>query len=79
MPTRLDGISGCSIWKLSDLPLKEDWSVEQVRVVAVETCNSAPRTHRAVRGTKWQCVVKVLASMHPEIWEAFKLRLPGEL
>ena len=42
MPTRLEGISGCSIWKLSDVPLREDWNVEQVRVVAVETCIPAP-------------------------------------
>ncbi len=75
----LEGISGCSIWKLSDLPLKEDWNVGQVRVVAVETCYPARRTHKAIRGTKWQFVVKVLATMHPEIWEAFKLWLPGEL
>lgn len=78
MPTRLEGISGCAIWRLSDVPVKEEWSVAEARVVAVETCVYQGRAHKAIRGTKWQCVVKVLADMHPEIRESFKLWLPGK-
>ena len=77
LPTQLKGISGCAIWRLSDTPVKEDWSVEEAKVVAVETCVYEGRTLKAIRGTKWQCVVSVLADMHPEIRESFNLWLPG--
>lgn len=78
LPERLEGISGCAIWKLSDVPVKEDWSVDKAKVVAVETSVYPDRAHKAIRGTKWQCVVPALAAMHPEIRESFKLWLPGK-
>jgi hypothetical protein len=78
LPAQLEGISGCPIWRLSDTPVKEDWSVDEAKVVAVETCVYRDRALKAIRGTKWRWVVKVLADMHPEIWEAFNLWLPGK-
>ena len=78
LPAQLEGISGCAIWRLSDVPVKKDWSVDEAKVVAVETCVYTERTYKAIRGTKWQWVVKVLADMHPEIRELFKLWLPGK-
>ena len=54
LPAQLEGISGCAIWRLSDVPVKEDWSVDEAKVVAVETCVYAERTLKAIRGTKWQ-------------------------
>jgi hypothetical protein len=74
LPDNLVGISGCSIWRLSDVPVKESWDVSEARIVAVQTCVY----HQAIRGTKWQCVVPVLTNMVPEIEEAFKkLWLPA--
>lgn len=75
-PAELKGISGCPIWKLADLPIPEDWDVNQVRVVAIQTCVYRKRP-RAICGTKWQYVLPILVKMHPEIREAFKLWLPG--
>jgi hypothetical protein len=77
LPRQMEGISGCAIWKLADLPVKEDWTVDQARVVAVETGVFTKRPRKAIKGTKWQCVAKVLAKLHPEIRETFKLWLPG--
>ena len=78
LPAQLEGISGCAIWELSDVPVKEDWSVDEAKVVAVETSVYPDRKYKAIRGTKWRWVAMVLADMHPEIRESFKLRLPGE-
>jgi hypothetical protein len=78
LPAQLEGISGCAIWRLSDEPVKEDWTVDEAKVVAVETCVHAKRTLKAIRGTKWQWVVAALGSMHPEIRDSFKLWLPGK-
>jgi hypothetical protein len=78
LPAQLQGISGCAIWRFSDVPVKEDWSVDEAKVVAVETCVYAERALKAIRGTKWRWVAKVLADMHPEIRESFRLWLPGK-
>jgi hypothetical protein len=77
LPKDLTGISGCPIWKLSEVPVKEDWNVNQVQLVAVQTCIYQKKP-RAIRGTTWQCVLRVLVNMHPEIRESFKLWLPGQ-
>ncbi len=78
LPAKLEGISGCAIWRLSDVSVKDDWSVNEARVVAIETCVYTERNPKAIRGTKWQWVAAVLADMHPEIKEGFKLWLPGK-
>jgi hypothetical protein len=79
LPGQLNGISGCSIWKLSDTPVMEDWSPDEAKVIAIETCvYTKQRDFKAIRGTKWQWVVSVLSNMHPEIRESFKLWLPGK-
>jgi hypothetical protein len=75
LPTDLKGISGCAIWKVADYPIRDDWSVEQARVVAIQTC-VLKETPKAIRGTKWACVLPVLARMHPDIREIFRLWLP---
>ena len=77
LPAQMKGISGCAIWKLTDLPVTENWNVDEAKVVAVQTCAYTERTYKAIRGTKWQLVVKMLAENYPEIREAFKLWLPG--
>lgn len=74
LPDSLIGISGCSIWRLSDVPVKENWDVSEARIVAVQTHTYT----KAICGTKWQWVVSILADMVPEITEAFnKLWLPA--
>jgi hypothetical protein len=74
LPENLVGISGCSIWRLSDVPAKENWDVSEARIVAVQTCVYP----RAIRGTKWQWVVPVLTNMVPVIEKVFnKLWLPA--
>lgn len=77
LPPRLAGISGCSIWKLANLPVSEDWNVNQAKVVAVQT-HVHTKKPRAICGTKWRYVLPLLMDMHPEIREAFKLWLPGQ-
>ena len=77
LPKKLQGISGCTIWKLSDLPVKEDWSADQAKVVAIQTGIDSNGVYRAIRGTNWQCVLPILGEMHPDIREGFKLWLPG--
>ena len=78
LPAQLEGISGCAIWRLSDTSVKEGWSVDEAKVVAVETCVYAERALKAIRGTKWRWVAKVLADMHSDIRESFRLWLPGQ-
>jgi hypothetical protein len=77
LPTAMQGISGCPIWKLSDLPVAEDWTPEQAQIVAVQTHVYTDRALKAIRGTKWRYVLQVLVDMHPDIREVFKLWIPG--
>lgn len=78
LPKKLQGISGCAIWKLSNVPVNKDWTIDEARVVAVQTCVDSTGTHKAIRGTKWRYVLSVLAEMCPEIREGFNLWLPGQ-
>jgi hypothetical protein len=78
LPAQMEGISGCAIWKLTDSPLDTEWNVDNAKVVAIQTCVYSDRTHKAIRGTKWQWVIPVLTDMHPEIRDAFNLWLPGK-
>jgi hypothetical protein len=75
LPTNLEGISGTSIWKLSDWPVPDDWSPDKARVVAVQTCVFTHRPPKAIRGTKWDRVIDVLIRNKPEIREGFGLWL----
>ena len=77
LPAKLAGISGCAIWRLSDEPVAKDWNADEARVVAVQTCVYTQRAYKAIRGTKWSCVIHALGDMHPEIRESLNLRLPG--
>jgi hypothetical protein len=77
MPAKLQGISGCSIWKLTDLPVTDDWKPENARVVAVQTCVYAERDPAALRATRWRWLLPMLTTKRPEIRDAFKLWLPG--
>jgi hypothetical protein len=78
VPVKLEGISGCAIWRLSDMPVKENWSAGEAKVVAVETCVYRKRALKAIRGTKWRWVATVLMGMHPELRESLRLWLPGK-
>ncbi len=76
LPEEFVGISGCPIWKLSNLPVADDWSPEHAKIVAVQTCVYRDRPLKAIRGTKWRYVLSVLTDMHPEIGQVFKLWWP---
>jgi hypothetical protein len=78
-PTSLRGISGCAIWKISASDtIGEDWSPDQVKVVGVQTGVYTERKLPAIKGTKWQHVVRALNNLIPEFRPALNLWLPGE-
>jgi len=81
MPTEampaLTGISGCSIWKIADGPLKSDWTASSAKVVAVQTGVYTNVARGAVKGTKWSCVFTALGYHFPELRSAFDIWLPG--
>ena len=72
---QLQGISGCSIWKLSDLPVNATWNANQARIVAVQT--GVFSRSAAIKGTKWQHVVTLLSQFAPELIPSLRLWLPG--
>ena len=78
LPKLMKGISGCAIWKLSDLPVADDWSPEKARIVAVQTSVYGDRRLKAIRGTQWKWVLQVLINMHPDLREIFKVFIPGD-
>jgi hypothetical protein len=74
-PESLEGISGCSIWKLGDIPQNDGWTSNDAKVVAVQTC--VHRKGKAVQGTMWRWVVQMLVRLRPEIRPALNVWLPG--
>jgi len=75
-PTSLAGISGCSVWKLSDGPLKNDWNPSEARIVAVQT--GIFQKAGAIKATQWRHVIPVLMQLVPELRPGLNLQLPGE-
>ncbi len=75
MPNDFRGISGCSIWKLTDFP-NDKWKVDDARIVAVQTC--VYPDSGILRGTKWEYVIHVIVHKHSDIRDIFKLWLPGK-
>jgi len=73
----LEGISGCSIWKISDGPLGDDWTSKSAKVVAVQTGVYTKVARKAVKGTKWSCVVRAMGLQFPELRSSFDVWLPG--
>jgi hypothetical protein len=72
----LEGISGCSIWKLADQSRDSDWSADSAQVVAVQT-GVYTRQQRAIKGTRWWCVVQAMGRRYPDLTPIFKVWLPG--
>jgi hypothetical protein len=77
MPPKFKGISGCSIWKLSDEPASNSWSPSQAKIVAIQTAVHTKRGRDAVQGTKWRYVLYPLMDMAPEIRESLNVWIPG--
>ena len=73
VPDSLEGISGCSIWKMFDEVCEpEEWNPSMAKVVAVQT-----GIHRGViRGTKWPGVLTALVSKWPKLKRCFNLWFP---
>lgn len=74
-PTSLVGISGCSIWKLSDGPLSETWDPSEARIVAVQT--GVLPTSRIIKATQWRYVIPVLMQLTPELRPGLNLYVRG--
>ncbi|MDZ4783301.1 MAG: hypothetical protein SGJ19_23890 [Planctomycetia bacterium] len=74
LPETLEGISGCSIWKLHDESFSyEDWTAEAPKVVAIQTCVYSGRG--AIRGTLWEGVLTIIAKEWPELRLGFHILL----
>lgn len=74
-PTSLEGISGCSIWKLSDGPLSDDWDPNRAKIVAVQT--GVLPDSGFIKATQWQHVLPVLMQVAPEARPGLNLYVPG--
>ena len=71
----LGGISGCSIWTVCDQNSDvEDWSLDQVRVVAVE--HGVYKKSRMVKGTYWLVVYEMIRKMYPDLRRSMSLFIP---
>jgi hypothetical protein len=74
MPDKLDGISGCSIWKMNALGFpRESWTIDRARIVAVQT---GEYKKRVVKGTVWPVVATLMRQAFPDLEPSFNLLLP---
>lgn len=74
MPSELNGISGCSIWRSYFVTSETEG---QARVVAVQTMVYG-KTQKVIRATRWSLVVKMLFDLYPDLRPAMSLRLPRD-
>jgi hypothetical protein len=74
-PTNLKGISGCSIWKLSDGPISDEWDSSKARIVAVQT--GVFSESGFIKATHWRHVIHVLKQVAPEVQPGLNLYVPG--
>ena len=75
IPRHLNGISGCSIWKLHDENCQADkWDGSLARLVGVQTGVLDPPG--VIKGTKWRAVINMMGSQWPELKRCFDLILP---
>jgi hypothetical protein len=75
MPSRLNGISGCSIWQ-PEWPNGNSagsWDPQRTRVVGVQT--SYYRESSLIKGTQWGAVASVLYRVRPDLRSAIELNL----
>lgn len=71
-PHDLDGISGCSVWRIGDLVTPLDkWAVDRSRLVAVQT--GVYDAQRAIKTTRWIAVSTLIHEAFPELRPAMAL------
>jgi hypothetical protein len=68
----LRGISGGGVWRLGErgLPVAA-WTADHARIVGVET--AVYQNSRAIRVTRWACVMERIASAFPDLRSAMRL------
>ena len=75
-PTKLEGISGCSVWHTFYKGLKAaDWNPDDAKIVGVETCVYSKVG--AIRFTKWWVVNQILRTKYPELSAALDIISPS--
>ena len=74
-PSRLQGISGASVWKtFSDNHDMDSWHESRAKVVAVETC--VYLSSHLMRATRWASVLTMLKEVYPQLGPSLGLLLP---
>lgn len=70
-PGDLEGISGCSVWKLGSEASVHDWKPEDARLVAVQT--GVYRERKVIKATRWAAVTTLIHQAYPELRPALAL------
>lgn len=72
MPSDLQGISGCSVWKIGDLtsPITT-WTKSGCRIVGIETGVFEER--QAIKATRWNAVTTLLYNAFPTLRSTIEL------
>lgn len=72
---KLNGISGCSIWKTNYLAIgPEDWTPAHAKIVAVET--GVYRVEKAIKATIWKSVATLIYKAFEDLRPALTLHWP---
>jgi len=75
IPTRFDGLSGCSIWQAYyEGLLSKHWTTDDAVVVAVQT--GVYKNGTIVKGTRWWVVDRIIRECYPELAGPLSLVLP---
>jgi hypothetical protein len=76
-PADLHGISGCPIWRAfptnASRSLLKTWSVDDAKVVAVETGVYDRATPQIVKGVTWKMVLEIICRAYPEVRRALAI------
>ncbi len=75
IPTRLNGMSGCSIWQAYyEGLLSKHWTPDDAVVVAVQT--GVYKNGTIVKGTRWWVVDQIIRKCYPELAGPLSLVVP---
>ena len=73
-PAKLNGISGCAVWRSFASGPQRRWQAGRARIVGVQT--STYRNHSIIKATRWNNVGKILYEKFPELRGSLNLLFP---
>lgn len=83
MPARLEGISGCAVWRVHSGESPESWTPSNIKLTAIQTRVRHKWKDEAVTGkltgvqaTHWQFVARIIWESMPQLRPSLSLFLP---